>query len=92
MFRVLAELGRVPEDDQWDTWNMGIGLVVMVAESDADASELESEWSVPLLGERLGRRMERNEDGRRLGRHHHRAASDGRELDRASERHATYRI
>ena len=35
IFRVLAELGTVPEVDQWDTWNMGIGLVVIVPESDA---------------------------------------------------------
>jgi phosphoribosylformylglycinamidine cyclo-ligase len=38
LFRVLGEMGRVPEDDQWDTWNMGVGLVVMVAEADADAA------------------------------------------------------
>jgi phosphoribosylformylglycinamidine cyclo-ligase len=34
VFRVLAELGTVPDADQWDTWNMGIGLVVIVPESD----------------------------------------------------------
>jgi phosphoribosylformylglycinamidine cyclo-ligase len=34
VFRVLAELGTVPDVDQWDTWNMGIGLVVMVPESE----------------------------------------------------------
>ena len=34
IFRVLAELGTVPDTDQWDTWNMGIGLVVIVPESD----------------------------------------------------------
>jgi phosphoribosylformylglycinamidine cyclo-ligase len=38
IFRVLAELGTVPEVDQWDTWNMGIGLVVMVPEADAAAA------------------------------------------------------
>jgi len=38
LFTVLAELGEVPEDDQWDTWNMGIGLVVMVAPEDAEAA------------------------------------------------------
>jgi phosphoribosylformylglycinamidine cyclo-ligase len=35
IFRVLAELGTVPEADQWDTWNMGIGLVVIVPAADA---------------------------------------------------------
>ena len=38
IFQVLAELGTVPEVDQWDTWNMGIGLVVIVPESDAAAA------------------------------------------------------
>jgi len=38
IFRVLAELGTVPEVDQWDTWNMGIGLVVMVPDADAAAA------------------------------------------------------
>jgi phosphoribosylformylglycinamidine cyclo-ligase len=38
IFRVLAELGTVPEVDQWDTWNMGIGLVVIVPASDAAAA------------------------------------------------------
>ena len=38
IFRVLAELGTVPEVDQWDTWNMGIGLVVMLPEADAAAA------------------------------------------------------
>jgi len=38
IFRVLAELGTVPEVDQWDTWNMGIGLVVIVPPSDEGAA------------------------------------------------------
>ncbi len=38
IFRVLADLGAVPEDDRWDTWNMGIGLVVVVAPESADAA------------------------------------------------------
>ena len=38
LFRVLAELGRVEEQEQWDTWNMGIGLVVIVPASDAPAA------------------------------------------------------
>ncbi len=38
IFRVLAELGSVPEVDQWDTWNMGIGLVVVVPASDVAAA------------------------------------------------------
>jgi phosphoribosylformylglycinamidine cyclo-ligase len=38
IFRVLAELGTVPEVDQWDTWNMGIGLVAIVPASDVAAA------------------------------------------------------
>jgi phosphoribosylformylglycinamidine cyclo-ligase len=38
VFRVLATLGQVDEEEQWDVWNMGIGLVVMVPASDADAA------------------------------------------------------
>jgi phosphoribosylformylglycinamidine cyclo-ligase len=38
VFRILAELGDVPEDDQWDTWNMGIGLVAVVAAEDERAA------------------------------------------------------
>jgi len=38
VFRILAELGDVPEDDQWVTWNMGIGLVAVVAAEDERAA------------------------------------------------------
>ena len=31
----FRELGTVPEIDQWDTWNMGIGIVVMLPAEDA---------------------------------------------------------
>ncbi|MEK7862550.1 MAG: phosphoribosylformylglycinamidine cyclo-ligase, partial [Chloroflexota bacterium] len=37
LFRMLAGLGGVPEEDQWDTWNMGIGLVAIVPDADVDA-------------------------------------------------------
>ena len=38
IFRALADLGRVAEEERWDVWNMGIGLVVMVPPTDADAA------------------------------------------------------
>lgn len=38
VFRMLAEQGDVPEDDQWVTWNMGIGLVAVVAAEDERAA------------------------------------------------------
>jgi phosphoribosylformylglycinamidine cyclo-ligase len=38
VFSALAELGRVPDEEQWDVWNMGIGLVAIVPESSAAAA------------------------------------------------------
>jgi phosphoribosylformylglycinamidine cyclo-ligase len=35
VFRTLAEMGHVAEGEQWDVWNMGIGLVVIVPARDA---------------------------------------------------------
>ena len=59
LFRVLGEMGRVPEDDQWDTWNMGVGLVVMVAEADADAAVAAAPGAVALG------RVEKTHEGER---------------------------
>jgi phosphoribosylformylglycinamidine cyclo-ligase len=36
VFRYMADLGGVPDDDMYRTFNMGIGLVVGCAASDAD--------------------------------------------------------
>ncbi len=38
VFRLLASLGDVAEDEQWRTWNMGIGLVAVVAPDDERAA------------------------------------------------------
>jgi phosphoribosylformylglycinamidine cyclo-ligase len=38
IFAVLAELGEVPDDEQWDVWNMGIGLVAIVPATEAQAA------------------------------------------------------
>jgi phosphoribosylformylglycinamidine cyclo-ligase len=38
IFRALAEMGRVTDEEQWDVWNMGIGLIVIVPASDAPAA------------------------------------------------------
>jgi phosphoribosylformylglycinamidine cyclo-ligase len=38
VFRMLAQMGNVPREDQWDTWNMGIGLVAVVAREDEHAA------------------------------------------------------
>ncbi|MBK9139853.1 MAG: phosphoribosylformylglycinamidine cyclo-ligase [Verrucomicrobia bacterium] len=37
IFRILAEKGGVPEDELYQVFNMGIGMVAIVAESKADA-------------------------------------------------------
>jgi phosphoribosylformylglycinamidine cyclo-ligase len=34
VFEFLAELGDVDERERWDTWNMGIGLVLVIAKED----------------------------------------------------------
>jgi len=39
VFRTLAEAGRVPPAEAHEVWNMGIGMVLVVAASDADAIE-----------------------------------------------------
>ena len=38
VFRALAEMGDVADDEQWDVWNMGIGLIVIVPASDVAAA------------------------------------------------------
>jgi phosphoribosylformylglycinamidine cyclo-ligase len=34
IFRLLGRLGRVPEEDLWRTFNMGVGMVLVVAPAD----------------------------------------------------------
>ena len=36
IFRLIAETGRIPERDMFNTFNMGVGMSVIVAEQDAD--------------------------------------------------------
>ena len=36
IFRAIQELGQVPEDDLYRTFNMGIGMVLVVDQDDAD--------------------------------------------------------
>jgi phosphoribosylformylglycinamidine cyclo-ligase len=59
IFDVLGELGGVSDEERWDTWNMGIGLVVMVAEPDA-AAALRAVPEAVMLG-----RVERAREGER---------------------------
>ncbi len=37
LFRMIQELGDVPEEDMRHTFNLGIGMILIVAEGDADA-------------------------------------------------------
>jgi phosphoribosylformylglycinamidine cyclo-ligase len=39
VFRTLVEAGRVPDAEAYEVWNMGLGLVLVVAAKDADAVE-----------------------------------------------------
>jgi phosphoribosylformylglycinamidine cyclo-ligase len=38
VFTLLGDMGDVPEDERWDTWNMGIGLVAVIAPDDERAA------------------------------------------------------
>ncbi|MGH2499125.1 MAG: phosphoribosylformylglycinamidine cyclo-ligase [Candidatus Limnocylindria bacterium] len=38
LFRLLSEMGGVAEQERWDTWNMGIGLVAIVRADEARAA------------------------------------------------------
>ena len=48
LFTLLAELGGVAEQAQFDTWNMGIGLVAVVTPEDGDAALAAVPGSVAL--------------------------------------------
>ena len=48
LFTLLAELGGVAEQEQFDTWNMGIGLVAVVTPEDGDAALAAVPGSVAL--------------------------------------------
>jgi phosphoribosylformylglycinamidine cyclo-ligase len=39
IFRALVDAGRVPDAEAYEVWNMGLGLVLVVAAKDADAVE-----------------------------------------------------
>ena len=55
IFRLLGEAGRVPDEDLMRTFNMGIGLIVVVAPGDVDRTlgELRAvgETSARVIGE-----------------------------------------
>jgi len=38
LFALLGEEGAVAEGERWDAWNMGIGLVAVVAPEDLRAA------------------------------------------------------
>jgi phosphoribosylformylglycinamidine cyclo-ligase len=38
IFRYISKRGNIPERDMYNTFNMGIGMVCVVGESDADAA------------------------------------------------------
>jgi len=48
IFTLLGDLGEVTEEERFDTWNMGIGLVVVVSASDRDKALASVEDAVDL--------------------------------------------
>ncbi len=38
IFGLIAELGNVPTDDMWRTFNMGVGMIAVVGADEADAT------------------------------------------------------
>ena len=38
IFEFLQDRGMVPDDDMWRTFNMGIGLILVVSSADAAAT------------------------------------------------------
>jgi len=38
IFGLIQELGNVPTDDMWRTFNMGVGMIVIVSANEADAT------------------------------------------------------
>ncbi len=54
VFELIAEVGKIPERDMFNTFNMGIGMIVSVDPADADkalASLKESGEKAVILGE-----------------------------------------
>jgi phosphoribosylformylglycinamidine cyclo-ligase len=48
LFTLLARLGDVEEIEQFDTWNMGIGLVVAIAGDSLEAALASTPGAVAL--------------------------------------------
>lgn len=48
LFRLLGDLGDVPDEEQWDTWNMGIGLIAVVPVDDERAALRVLPDAIPL--------------------------------------------
>jgi len=50
IFEILAYKGKIPESDMYNTFNMGVGLVMTVSESSADAvmAALREQGETPL--------------------------------------------
>ena len=38
IFALIQQLGNVPEDDMWRTFNMGVGMIAIVGADEADAT------------------------------------------------------
>ena len=61
IFKLIQEKGNIPEHDMYNTFNMGVGMAVIVAPEDADKA-------IEVLRE-AGVKARRNDSRRSFGRH-----------------------
>ena len=51
IFRMLQKLGNIPEHDMFNTYNMGVGMTVIVPEADADKAIAALDCGAYVIGE-----------------------------------------
>ena len=51
IFRMLQKLGNIPEHDMFNTYNMGVGMAVIVAKEDADKAIAALDCGAYVIGE-----------------------------------------
>ena len=51
IFRMLQKLGNIPEHDMFNTYNMGVGMTVIVAKEDADRAIAALDCGAYVIGE-----------------------------------------
>ena len=64
IFSMLQRMGSIPEHDMFNTFNMGVGMTMIVAKDDADKALAASRKTARTLRDRRGR--ERGREGRTM--------------------------